>query len=112
MSPPSAIRTTRSSATRFPPRPLVLDPSASNPDRSRPHGRQWLLRRRSGSRTHLPAIVPFSTMTGARHADHGPLDLVSTTEDGSSLPPHLFKTTTEHDLSLPPSSTASPGLRI
>jgi hypothetical protein len=44
-----------------------------------------------------------------RHADPDPLDPGG---DGSSPPPHLFKTTTEHDRSSLPSTSASPGPRI
>jgi hypothetical protein len=114
MSRPSALRTTRSFATRSPPRPLVLDSLRSDPDRSRPHADNGS----SGAapvRELIPPghpIVLLRTMTGARHADHAPLDPASHTGDGSSQPPHLFKTTTEHDLPIPPSTTTAPGLRI
>src|SRR5262249_21159228 len=47
-----------------------------------------------------------------RRADPNPLDPFSTRGDGSSPPPHLFKTTTEHDRSSLPSTSASPGSRI
>src|SRR5262245_39479632 len=47
----------------------------------------------------------------ARHADQDPRDPFSTRGDGSSPPPPLFKTPTDHDRSSIPSTSASPGSR-
>jgi hypothetical protein len=55
---------------------------------------------------------PPPTAMVKSHADPASIDPFATPGDGSSRPPCLFKTTTVHDLGLPPTTTAAPGPRI
>src|SRR5262249_10785565 len=115
MSRLSPIRTTRSAATRSPPTPGAPDPPPSHPappppppSRGPPGAARVPDLTRPRSR---PPPGPAQSPT-PRHADPHPLAPGSALGDGSSPPPHLFKTTTEHDRSSLPSTSASPGPRI